>query len=156
MAESTSCCFSIFYKSTTLCWYWVHTNKSRPFIVSEVYSYSASKKYSQRFTFSTFDHVTALFQNRLNSLFFTKFHKQYPIMTTWRSLLGYCCRIEENNKSVHNMWKSEALLILSGWIVPLSKYGIFKLFPMQAIALVPHCPVKRALAPLCTSDWICV
>ncbi len=38
--------------------------------------YSAFRKYSQRFTFST-----ALFQNGLNSLFSSKFYKQYPIMT---------------------------------------------------------------------------
>ncbi len=34
--------------------------------------------------FSTFCYVTALFQNELNSLFSSKFCKQYPIMTTWK------------------------------------------------------------------------
>ena len=34
--------------------------------------YSASGKYSQRFTFSTFCYVTALFQNGLNSFFSSK------------------------------------------------------------------------------------
>jgi len=45
--------------------------------------YSASVKYSQRFTFPTF-YVTALLQKGLNSLFSSNFYKQYPIMTSWK------------------------------------------------------------------------
>ncbi len=36
--------------------------------------------------------VTTLFQNELNSLFSSKFYKQYPIMTMWNKFVWNLCK----------------------------------------------------------------
>ncbi len=100
MAESATCLFSLFYKSTTFCWYCECTNKSRPFTLpNDVLLLQCIRKvFTALHFFPTFCHVTALFQNRLNSLFFTKFYKQYPITTTWMKFVWNLCKFIKKKK----------------------------------------------------------
>ncbi len=70
-----------------------------------VYMYD-SVKYSQLlidyFSISTF-YVTALF---LNSLFSSKFYKQYPIMITWKKFVWNLCKFIKYKKRQNHMYVS--------------------------------------------------
>ncbi len=89
-------------------WYCECTNKSRPFTLpNDVLLLQCIRKvFTALHFFPTFCHVTALFQNRLNSLFFTKFYKQYPITTTWMKFVWIFANYKKKlkkGKSIHSL-----------------------------------------------------
>ncbi len=53
--------------------------------------------------------VTTLFQNELNSLFSSKFYKQYPIMTMWNKLFEIFANLSKNT----NREKKSVLMYIS-------------------------------------------
>ncbi len=91
--------------------------------------YSASGKYSQRFTFSTFCYVIALFQNGWNSLFSSKFYKQYPIMTMWKKFVWNLCKfikIKKRKKShVHKYSQPLLNTIVEAPLAPITASNLF-------------------------------
>ncbi len=124
--------------------------------------YSASGKYSQRFTFSTFCYVIALFQNGWNSLFSSKFYKQYPIMTMWKKFVWNLCKfikIKKRKKShVHkysqpllntllkHLWHQLQPQIFLGMMLQALLIIIWQL---SAILLLSSSPLK-----LCQVGWV--
>ena len=64
------------------------------------FTYSAYVKYSQRFTFSTFCYVTALFQNGFNSFFSSKFYTYYPIITTYKTFEIFANLLKIKNEEI--------------------------------------------------------
>lgn len=64
----------------------------RIFMQGDSANYSACRKYSQCFMCSKFSHVTALFQNKLNSFFTSDIYTEYPLMTKRKKFVWNSCK----------------------------------------------------------------
>jgi len=86
--------------------------------------YSASGKYLQCFTFSTFCYVTALFQNWLYSLFSSNFYKQYPIMTMCKKFVWNLCKCIKNKNRKNNHIRIHSLCSILCWSTFDTNYSL--------------------------------
>ncbi len=86
--------------------------------------YSASGKYLQRFTFSTFCYVTALFQNWLYSLLSSNFYKQYPIMTMCKKFVWNLCKCIKNKNRKNNHIRIHSLCSILCWSTFDTNYSL--------------------------------